>query len=276
VRSAARVIAMPAFLIIAAGAAIAAPMPNHGNIAAKDQPAMVSTGPADATPAIISPTTAPAPASSTSPAWLPLISAISGLIGAFIGGYFATRNAKAAIVQKTNELEIASIDERLGNFVAPFEQLSAENLKLSRELKRRHGGEAFRTLPALLDPEWKQTLSSGDRALVDALVENGTTLRRMILDHGGAVSPAIRDHMAAASMHFRMLSLAYQGSLDPDPAWYAAYVYPRQLDGVLSLERDRLEARRELLRIKPDVPHSAIGDLTIPDGLKLPPPPAAA
>ena len=91
----------------------------------------------------------------------------------------------------------------------------------------------------------------------------------MILEHGGAVSPAIRPHLAAASMHFRMLALAYSSSLDSDPERYAAYVYPRKLDAALALERARLEARRELLRSRPDTAHAAIQDLFLPAELEM-------
>ncbi len=211
------------------------------------------------------------PASTTPATWpTALVTGIAVLLGALVGGYFATRNAKAAIVQKTNELEIASIDLRLSGFMAPFEQLSLENLKMSRELKRHHGGAAFRTLPALLDNDWKDGLARGDRTLVDALVKNGSKLRKMILADGGGVSPVLRPHLAAASMHFRLLSLAHAGSLDPDPDRYGAYVYPRQLDGALALERERLERRREALRSHPDVSHAAIGDLVLPTELLLP------
>lgn len=202
------------------------------------------------------------------PVWVtPLITALAGLLGAVIGGHFATRNAKAGFVQKTNELEVASIDRRLGDFIGPFEQLSEENLKLAQELKRRQGDTTFRTLTALLDPQWKASLTPGDRALLDALIENGIALRTMILNNGGAVSPAIRPYTVAASMHFRMLALAYAGSLDPDPDRYASYVFPRQLDGVLALERTRLEARRELLRSSPETSHPPMGDLSIPPDL---------
>lgn len=209
--------------------------------------------------------------SSSGAAWLtPAISALAGLLGAFIGGYFATRNAKAAIVQKTNELEIEAIDKRITDFIAPYEQLSLENLKLSREIKRGRDPDKFRTLVALLDPNWKKGLSPGDKAVVDGIVENALALREMILKHGGAVSSAIRPHLAAASMHFRMLGLADAGSLENDPVRYKDYVYPRQLDDVLALERQRLEARRELLRSRPDTSHRAIEDLIVPSALTLP------
>lgn len=228
-------------------------------------PDATANGAIPATP-VASAAPAPAPA-----AWLnPVISAIAGLLGAFIGGYFATRNAKAAIIQKTNELEIESIDKRIGDFIAPFEQLSLENLKLARELRRDREKDNFRTLLALLDPSWKQGLSKGDRAIVDAIVQNGGTLRQMILEHGSSVSTAIRPHLAAASMHFRFLALADAGSLEMNPTRYDVYVYPRQLDEVLVLERRRLEARRELLRSQPDIAHGAIEDLIIPKTRSLP------
>jgi hypothetical protein len=208
--------------------------------------------------------------SSGPPGWLtPLISGISGVLGAAVGGYFATRNAKGAVVQKTNELEIESIDRRLGEFVAPFEQLSMENLMLARELKQRLGGDDFRTLPALLERGWKERLTTGDRTLVDAVVSNGRRLRKMILAHGGAVSSAIRPHLAAASTHFRLLNLAYEGSLDPDPTRYESYVYPRELDRALALERQRLELRKEQLRSSPDKTHAAIPELVLPPELVL-------
>lgn len=250
--------ALLCFLLLAGGTAIA------------QLPARSTPGPSIAAVADIDREHAAAQPASTSSPWLiPFISAAAGVFGALIGGYFGTRNAKAAIIQKTNELEIAAIDYRISEFIAPFEQLSIENLKLSRELKRSHGGEIFRTLPALLDPDWKKGLSAGDRALVDAIVENGKILREMILTHGGAVSTAIRPHLAAASMHFRMLSLADAGSLENDAKRYEAYVYPRQLDGALTLERSRLETRREKLRSQPAVGHGPIEDLKIPHDLAV-------
>lgn len=206
----------------------------------------------------------------------PLIGGIIGVLGVLVGGWFATKNARAALVQKTNELEIADINRRLEGFVAPFEQLSMENLMLARELKRRHGGDDFRTLPALLERGWKEKLTTGDRTLVDAVVANGKRLREMILADGGAVSSTIRPHLAAASMHFRMLELAYGDSLDPDPERYAAYVYPRQLDGALASERKRLEERKEQLRSGPDKAHPAIPELALTSELKLPGPNGSA
>lgn len=208
------------------------------------------------------------PAPSNSAIVAAVLSALAGIAGAYLVGHFATRNAKLAIVQKANELEITDIDRRINEFIAPYEQLSAENLKLSNELKRDKDAD-FRTLVALLDPRWKRRLSKGERVIVDSIVENGNCLRRMILQHGGAVPAVIRPHMAAASMHFRMLALADAGSLDQRADRYGAYVYPRQLDNVLALERERLERRRTVLRNQPGLAHLGIEDLKIPPELQL-------
>ncbi len=206
------------------------------------------------------------------PAWLTaMITAGAALAGVLIANLFARRTAFASIVQKGNEAEIAAIDTRLSAFLGPFVHLSAENLALSREMKRRYGGEAFRTLPALLSEGWLDGLSKGDRKLVGVVVENGLRLRQLILDNSGAVSPTLLPYFAAASTHFRLLDLAHSGSLDLDPERYAAYVYPRQLDDVIRLERERLEARRQLLRSKPATSHPPMRPLVLPKDLQLEP-----
>ena len=200
-----------------------------------------------------------------------MLSAIAALLGALVGSYSSTRNARAAIIQKMNELEIESIEHRLTEFVGPFIHLSAENKILAAELKRKQpGGSDFRTLTALLTPGWLDGLSDGDRNLLAAVVANGAALRKMISEKGGsAVSPQMMPYFSKASAHFRFLELAAAGSLDKDPARYSEYVYPRQLDGVMGLEQLRLHKRREALRSQPDKAHPAIDDLVIPSDLTL-------
>lgn len=209
--------------------------------------------------------------SSLNPLWTALLSAVAALFGAIVGSYSSTRNARAAIIQKTNELEIESIERRLTEFVGPFIHLSEENRILATELKRKQpGGTDFRTLTALLTPGWLDGLSDGDRNLLRAVVANGVDLRKMISEKGGsAVSPQLMPYFSKASAHFRFLELAAGGSLDKDPARYSEYVYPRQLDGVMALEQQRLHARREALRSQPDKAHAAMADLIIPGDLDL-------
>jgi hypothetical protein len=219
---------------------------------------------------------AAAPATPTSPWWIALVTAgLSGLAalgGALVGYKSNQASARAAIVQKTNELEIDALDRRLSEFVGPFMQLSEENRLLAEELKSRHGGAGLRTLTALLTPGWKAGLTVGEARLLEVVVANGVELRRLLMERGAAmVSPALLPFFSRASTHFRLLDLAYKGGLDADPARYSAYVYPRELDGIMEAERGRLEARRELLRREPHHSHDRMADLVVPAAL-----PAAA
>lgn len=239
------------------------------------QPIMPETAPETVPPAVVVSLREPIRIqsdSSLSPLWTALLSAVAALLGALVGSYSSTRNARAAIIQKTNELEIASIEHRLTQFIGPFIHLSEENKILAAELKRTQpSGAEFRTLTALLMPGWLDGLSEGDQNLLRAVVANGVKLRRMISEEGGsAVSPQLMPYFSKVSAHFRFLELAAAGSLDKDPARYSEYVYPRQLDGVMAAEQQRLHVRREMLRSQPDEAHPAMPDLIIANDLKLP------
>lgn len=203
-----------------------------------------------------------------------LLSAAAALAGSFVGFLSARASSRATIVQKTNELEIERLDARMSEFVGPFIQLSEENRLLALELKRAQGKADFRTLTALLTPGWKAGLPKGDAKLLEAVVRNGAELRRLLMDKGSAmVSPSLTPVFSRASTHFRLLELAYEGSLEEDPTRYAAYVYPRELDGIMEAERQRLEQRRELLRSSPYKPHARMADLELPAVAAGPPSP---
>lgn len=205
------------------------------------------------------------------PLLTPALSALAALLGAGVGYWSTQRSARAGIIQKTNELEIESIDRRLSEFVGPFMQLSEENKTLAAELKRGQTVSDFRTLTALLTPGWRAGLSSGDASLLSVVVDNGVVLRRLLMENGAAaVSPQLIPYFSKASTHFRFLELAYKGSLDEDPARFGDYVYPRELDGIMALELVRLQTRRELLRCAPYRPHSAMQDLDLSDMLIKP------
>lgn len=205
------------------------------------------------------------------PLWNVLLSAVAALLGVMIGSYSATRNTRASIIQKTNELEIASIERVLSDFIGPFIHLSDENKILAAELKRKQpGGAEFRTLTALLTPGWSDGLSPGDQALLNAVVENGGELRRLISEKGASsVSPRLMPYFSKASAHFRLLEMAAAGSLDNDPERYASYVYPRQLDAIMASEHLRLLERREALRSRPAQAHAPMAELVIPEELAL-------
>ncbi|WHU04273.1 hypothetical protein [Sphingomonas sp. NIBR02145] len=261
---------------------MAAPSPANG----------VATAPIDDAPASTAPTPRAGPMEAVltvrepvrvqsggglNPLWTAALSGLAALLGAAVGYVGTTRNGRATIIQKTNELEIESIEKRLSEFVGPFLHLSGENKILALELKRNQPDAAnFRTLTALLTKGWLAGLAPGDKTLLDAVVENGKELRKLMSEKGSsAVSIQLMPYFSKASAHFRMLELAAAGSLEMDPARYSEYVYPRQLDGVMLAEQKRLLDRREALRSKPSKAHPSMPDLVIPGDLKLPDKPAS-
>lgn len=194
----------------------------------------------------------------------------------------SVKTSEALIHQKANEAEVANIQARLSDFYGPYLQRSDENRLLIEELRSRQPNpETFRTLTALQDPQWKRRLSRVDRMLLREIVDTGEALRELIRTKTGLADPALREHFARASTHFRLLSLAHDGALG-DSERFARYVYPRELDGALSAAIGHLEARARQLRAAPSVPHGPAPPLDLQPEHRLapwpaaPPPPAVA
>lgn len=188
----------------------------------------------------------------------------------------ASNNAQAAVNQKANELEIARIEHWLGTFFGPFMQLSEENKRIADLLRARQSDPDFRTLKALLDPEWKRSASETDLNLISRIVGNGVQLRTLIREKAGPTAPALSAYLSRAAAHFSILELADAGALTEETGDFDLYVYPRQLDPVLKLERDRLEARRDVLLSGLSERHVAAPALEIPANLALDHGPGAA
>lgn len=181
----------------------------------------------------------------------------------------ASANAKAAVNQKANELEIARIDDWLATFFGPFMQLSGENKKIADLLRSRQADPNFRTLKALLDPEWKKTASATDLNLINRIVANGIQLRQLIREKAGATGPELTPYLSHAAAHFSLLELADAGALTDQTGDFHENVYPRQLDPVLQLERQRLEQRRHDLLGALSERHAVAPPLEIPLELAL-------
>lgn len=212
---------------------------------------------------------------SPKPWWDPLLpsllSALTALAGAFIGGSIAQRSSAATINQKANEAEVKEIRAKLDGFYGPFGQRLEEGRLLANELRdRQPDKDNFRTLVKLLDPEWLKGVSPADRTIVTEIVQNGQSLITLIRDKAGAVEPAISPYLARAATHFTVLKLAKDGALDNDPKRFDRYVFPKELDDVLKLEVARLTDRANILQSKPTAAHGPMGSLVIPPSLALP------
>lgn len=201
----------------------------------------------------------------------PVISALTALGGALVGGWLGQRSSTATINQKNNEAELKEIRAKLDGFYGPFGRRSHEGALMALELRARQPDKVtFRTLLKLLDPEWLKNASKADQTIVAEIVQNGAGLLALIRDKAGALEPSVSDYLARAAIHFTMLKLAKDGALENDPDRFARYVFPWQLDKVLKLEIARLNARADLLQSKPSETHSPLAALAIPAEFALP------
>lgn len=214
-------------------------------------------------------------------AWLGLLAAIAAIVSTVLG-YRGTTKALAqregefqkSVVQRTNESEIAFLQEKLDKFYGPYLQLSETNKLLANEFRTRQPeGDEFRTLTALLNPKQRKRLESSknDWTIVSEIVRIDRALDRMIQKNAGLVDSEVQKYLARVSTHFRIIRLAYANKLcgDPNGHFSKYYVYTRQVDRVLELEIKRLQDRCKLLREQLTAPHPPLAPLDIPADLAL-------
>lgn len=176
---------------------------------------------------------------------------------------------EASIWQKANEAELKDIQSKLDGFYMPFWLLSKANELLALDVKSRQPPD-YRLLAKLFDQKWRESLSAGDRKLVEMICDNAEELRTLIATKSGLVDGAVLEYLSRASVHFRILHGAFKNELGEDPSRFMKYVYPRPLDKVLKREIDRLNARVAELRSKPGARPPPPPPLVIPPELNLP------
>lgn len=215
--------------------------------------------------------------------FVPLGTAVLTLLGVWAGLWIGQRNTQKTIVaaqknndasvwQKANEAELKDIQSKLDGFYIPFRLLSDANHHFAQDLRAKEnakGRKDYRMLIQLFDQDWIKSLSDWDKKIVEIVCCSGEELRKLIETKSGLVDEQILPYLSRVSVHFRVLHLAYEGSLGSDPSSFKDYVYPRQLDDVLTLEVDRLRARMAQLRAKPGEDPGPIPPLNIPKELEL-------
>ncbi|NRQ17681.1 hypothetical protein [Ensifer sesbaniae] len=180
---------------------------------------------------------------------------IAGALAAGAGVLIAHLTGRSTLRQKSNEAEMKEIQERLNSFYGPFKIRSVENKLIANEFRQKQGGSDFRTLIALLDPQWKTSLSNADQNLLKKMIDNGVTLRGLIQEKSGHVYGPLMPRLAEAATHFTMLEMAYNDQLDNTPPRFSTYVYPRELDEKIDEEIEYLNARLDLLLRYPGKQH---------------------
>jgi hypothetical protein len=201
----------------------------------------------------------------------PIISGLLAFLGAWAGLKIAQRNtlqtvevaqktSQSAIWQKSNETELKDIQEKLDKFYGPFSMRLRVDHQFAQDIRSRQP-DGYRLLVKLFDPSWLESLSAGDRKLVELICESAGILESLITNNAGSMDKALTKYFSRASAHFRILQLAHKGELGTDPTRFVAYVYPRQLDRILEIAVERLNRRAADLRGNPSVSPSPIAPL---------------
>lgn len=208
----------------------------------------------------------------------PLLPAIVGIVALFISMRnvkmqikSSDSNADAQRWRDANFSEMEKLETLLRTFHVPYLVRAEANSNMAQDLRDRFGDPNYRLLIKLFDPTWLPSLAAGDRALVDEVCQNGLELRKFIEDNSGGVDSILADHLARASTHFRILSLAHDGKLGTDPNPFRRYVYPRQLDLAIEADRNRILQRLGQLRAAPSKNNGIIEPLNLPEDAKLEP-----
>ncbi|WP_027528695.1 hypothetical protein [Bradyrhizobium sp. Ec3.3] len=210
--------------------------------------------------------------------YLQLITAATAFVALFVSYFVSSRtlkasmaNTEASVWQKANEVEMSAIQEQLDRFFGPVMQMSEVNRLLSRDLRARQpDSRRFLLLESLFDREWLNKLPKGEQALVAEIAANAQSLRGFIEKNAKMVNAKVQPYLSRVATHYRILELAYEGKLgDHAKPFVDLYVFPVQIDEVLSLEVKRLERRKELLRSNPGKPVPPVEELVIPNQLKL-------
>jgi hypothetical protein len=146
----------------------------------------------------------------------PIFAAMLAFLGAWLGLKFSQHNTDktiksslsantATLWQKANEVELRSIEEKLGNFYGPImTRLQADHM-LAQDIRSRQP-KGYRLLTSLFDRNWLANLSKGDQRLVTLICEHAGKLEETIIN-AGSVDPVLIPYFSRAVAHFRILRL---------------------------------------------------------------------
>ena len=193
---------------------------------------------------------------------------VIAFIGVILGITVSERRARASSREKANEWEIKDLQKKLDSFYIPFLARSKANLTMAQDLRSRNS-YTQRFLTKVFDKEWIERLPVGDQTIFYEICRTAEILEKFIADNIALADQAMIPYLIAALIHFRILHLAYSAKLGSDSAPFEKYSYPRQLEGVMELEIQRLNQRISILRSDLLKDHGIIPSLKIPQNLKL-------
>jgi hypothetical protein len=161
---------------------------------------------------------------------------ILGIAGMVLGYIFQHSQLK----QQQREYERKEIYKKLNEFYGPVQQYLGKSYELYGMFTASRPAD-FRTLIALLEG---RKFEGNDKVLLDQIVEIINKVEDLLLKNSGLVDDKeLRELLAKAGTHFRVLQLAYQGILAGEVERFQDYVYPRDLNQKIDEQIEKLKAR---------------------------------
>ena len=176
--------------------------------------------------------------------WGPIAVGVGGVLVALTSLLLSHFFNRRLLKEKQIEEERREIYKKLNSFYGPVLQL----LKQSRDLyemftANRH--KDFSTLIALLEG---QEFSGNDNVLLTQIFEVTEKIEDLMYTNSGLVEDKeLRDLLAQAGSHFRLLRLAYHGELEGEPERFKDRVFSRELEPKVEQQTRKLEARLDEL-----------------------------
>lgn len=161
---------------------------------------------------------------------------IVGLAGIIFGYILNIRMMK----RQNHEDERKEIYKKLNTFYGPFQQRLEKTHELygvftdMRELE-------FRTLTTLL----KGTKFVGtDKILLEEILKINAEMEELIIVQGGLIDDgSLRQLLAKAGTHFRILDVIYKNNVQSDFQRFESYIFPKELGATIEGEIQKLKQR---------------------------------
>lgn len=165
---------------------------------------------------------------------------IVGLVGILLGYFFNIRMLR----QQRHDDEREEIYKKLNAFYGPLQQHLGKVYELYKVFTVSRDSE-FRTLKALLNGEKFKGI---DKVLLEEILDIDAKMEKLIASQSGLIDTAdMRQLLAEASAHFRILRVIYDKGIQEDTPRFDTYVFPRELDEKVECEISRLKTRLEEL-----------------------------
>jgi len=178
-----------------------------------------------------------------------LLLALAALITAWINFWYFRRQLR----QSEREQDVKRVQNLLDKFYGPFKTLKKTNTNLERLLKlekKDDGPERreWRTLERLLEG---YDFSSNQKVLIETIIEINDELDSLIAANCGLITnKELAEKVHIFRAHHRVIKAAYEGRLKKEIWRFKDYVYPRELDGLIDKEAERLQQHLVSLQSK--------------------------